>query len=1093
MRFPKKIKDLIDQMRQVDFINVNDKESSMLRSDERQQYLKIYAEKVLPNYKSKLDAEFGGDVDAVLKDLENYLVKKIDRLCGWEKESEKETNANESTLSPGELARSDAQYRSEIGGELGKYHTALRALKDTTTVNWPSLLHEGSNEMEFGLLLREVLAYYWLAASDEKMEFAEIFAKEVNDAKMELVDDVASDKKRTEFLEASKEVFIDVLCEIRRAHNEGHKKNSKLDDPSCGPGTIGRIFSCGSVYNKLTAPPVSAYDAIPASIQGFIVAKLESEKNFHRAVYNYLNSKLMGDNPSESDQKLFAQFVSTLNINELQSYLLQQSHLKLTQTLVKRILSPLNELFQIELTSLKLNSDSLPNTEFVYRLLQVGIKSLHQEEIAKVLSKNVVDYRLSLLSISHEVNVLNRLVDNEIIRSLLAPSYAVSPKFTFKMESFLELAQVFFTNTGALRQNLLSSVNTEDMKIHEKLYEDSILPKKDFTPTALEITNFLAETTKNRLIKLEETLHLIFTKINAVFAKDNREEKIATVLSLLPRAPGKSVVTYNRGEPEDWANNLIRLINEKEANGSLVNDQAEINRNIELIQTSVNVTERLKISGLIQGFKSKSSDGPSNTSKRIASQLAKIHINDHLEECKHLFGDDFESVMTMSKIKICRDYNFSEQDQSYQDWKKILLTLCLENTSDEATKLKKIKNFIVLAAFNNLEVSKLGFDNFKTMQWLCERYITNKNDKELLFPVTESDTLAERLRKMAGHFSCLFTTLKIFSGLVEAGCICLLSSEETVKLVKQAMTEGIIKPYLIRVSNSEPNNLIMACSIDGKTVSQYKITTQQIGNQHRTYTIEGKVLSFITDRDELIRQTVHHPMLKTLIIGEQPLGTALSDPYIAQATRGYLVFMNQVSIAQTTKKIEDGMYTIFEKSEEKANTPCKIRKVESSSDKHFFVKFFEDEAKGVMPNFDSTKIIQQLNLELLKLTEPEQKLPFLINLFEAIDDAFKIVLANVGQSQRSSGFLAPIKKLWSLQCIKFLKELYLQNLNNLTTRFKFDGQQYKELSEVTLQEKTKGLVDYEDTDANIKSIRAQVIELTTKIKPEETFSTKLCQ
>ncbi len=198
------------------------RETSMLKGYEAFESLRIYKE-LQQKYQEVLNNK--GGVEAVIKELEDYIIALL---------------GNDPTL------RTDPEKRKHNPHDpllIQQQKAALRALMDEAPgSNFGNFLdpkatgHIGLSFAAGESNGRQVLAYFWLAASDPLMQL-----------------DNADEINREQCLREEKMMVIAQLFDIRRAHNDGQYTpvDAEKDDPSCGPGTWGRIAKM-HVHNKLT-------------------------------------------------------------------------------------------------------------------------------------------------------------------------------------------------------------------------------------------------------------------------------------------------------------------------------------------------------------------------------------------------------------------------------------------------------------------------------------------------------------------------------------------------------------------------------------------------------------------------------------------------------------------------------------------------------------------------------------------------------------------------------------------------------------------------------------------------------------------------
>lgn len=199
------------------------KESSMLKPHEI-----IEGDRIFRNLKRQYQERLRqkGGVDGVIKELEDYIIALL---------------GNDESYRTDELKR---QFNPDDPLIIAQLKAALRAIKDNAPgSSFGSFLDPSATSQigptfdpNGGTSAREMLAYFWLAASDPQMEL-----------------DAKDEPKREQCLREEKMMVVASLSDIRRAHNDDVDTPVKdvKDSPSCGPGTWGRIAKM-HVHNNLT-------------------------------------------------------------------------------------------------------------------------------------------------------------------------------------------------------------------------------------------------------------------------------------------------------------------------------------------------------------------------------------------------------------------------------------------------------------------------------------------------------------------------------------------------------------------------------------------------------------------------------------------------------------------------------------------------------------------------------------------------------------------------------------------------------------------------------------------------------------------------
>lgn len=195
----------------------NMSETSMLKGHEASEGARIYA-LLKQHYKDAFQDK--GSVDNVLKDLENYIISKL--------------GGNQKYITDIKKREYDPHDPLEIMQLKGALRTIL---DDAPFTFYGSFLHAGSQKI-IGTEdnAREMLAYFWLAASDVNMPL-----------------DASLEAERDQCIEEEKMMVIFSLLDIRREHNDGRYAavDRIADEPTCPAGVWGKIVNM-HVHNNLT-------------------------------------------------------------------------------------------------------------------------------------------------------------------------------------------------------------------------------------------------------------------------------------------------------------------------------------------------------------------------------------------------------------------------------------------------------------------------------------------------------------------------------------------------------------------------------------------------------------------------------------------------------------------------------------------------------------------------------------------------------------------------------------------------------------------------------------------------------------------------
>lgn len=229
-------------------------------------------------------AEFArkGGTQAILKELTDYIVAQIGPECLTSPDKRK-------------FKKSDP-----VDVQLKK--AALRSLLDPAPHStWGNYLHTDEHKWDINgqrISAREILAYFVLAAFDPNMP-------------LESKDEAT----RATCITAEKNHVIYYLGDIRRAHNRRgdiRAVDHDIDEPSCFPGTIGRmgmhLHSLHTVYHEIVQPHKHFYRKMLAFVIDFFKQKpLDAQIQIMTAI----NKRIMDENDKQSDL-IFYQFMASL-------------------------------------------------------------------------------------------------------------------------------------------------------------------------------------------------------------------------------------------------------------------------------------------------------------------------------------------------------------------------------------------------------------------------------------------------------------------------------------------------------------------------------------------------------------------------------------------------------------------------------------------------------------------------------------------------------------------------------------------------------------------------------------------------------------
>lgn len=411
-------------------------ETSMLTENSRPIYLKRF-ENVLKFYQNQLDHP--DKVEAVVRSLISHIQLLDSRTPNKNKEEKRKYELCLRVFDPQDRSRGhDSGYESWLLSPqeyYALYHT------EAPTVY-------GSKHS-----VRKLLAAYWLAASDPDLgtprvpfsankaaNFSEDLAKESKVAG-------AAEKLRQQYREASIDMALSTLAEIQTAHTEDDPTRIPQKDKdwrSCLPGTTGRILQKFAIYNTLASVVLPPQRVIPREIELFIIEKLKMTHVEVMAAFFNAYEVLLGTSDNDEIQPADLE-----KINFFVSHLLSDSGIReLIQKLNKQYFilnldfnnektrSRLAELVKATVCTLfnrdcfAINPPTLAFSDDLTRIVKAGlINSTKQDE-------QVRSFRFGIYALTPETESLDRIMENEIIRGLLAPGYFVSPRLKMKLQKF---------------------------------------------------------------------------------------------------------------------------------------------------------------------------------------------------------------------------------------------------------------------------------------------------------------------------------------------------------------------------------------------------------------------------------------------------------------------------------------------------------------------------------------------------------------------------------------------------------------------------------------------------------------------------------
>lgn len=492
-----------------------DAESSMLTPQEM-----VFAKEAHKRVYDRYHAIFQqkGGTDSILKELQDYLVEKC---------------ADPLSANP-----EDPSHRQG----LDTIRTALRALLDpelarTKTergAGYESLFHPGATEDTFGIpetegvppmSYREFLAYRWLAASDPDMPITKANLKTIPQ-------NISIAEKRKILIESEKANCIGTIAEVRRAHNgdTGHyPKDSLIDEPSCAPGTFGRLV-LSPVFNNIARMEINPLKLFPLNVEASIVEKFKNsgpdvingynfliEKNFlftepeedvhyERCVNAYLEfSKsitplkenmiitLKDDLQMESEdgtikdeftperkvyaEKTLDEIIDSLNISDPAT--------NIKETLVEKMNAVVEENKKNEIRKLiMLSAEKEYNTAFnkIGDELQEVINDLKKIDIKNLDNKSIITFQEDF--IKRKRDIINKKIDlknsillqsknayqNSLIQEGIQPSAQEIDAFNFKSSKSIRADKENFNKINQACEELLSeTASKRSMELSERV------------------------------------------------------------------------------------------------------------------------------------------------------------------------------------------------------------------------------------------------------------------------------------------------------------------------------------------------------------------------------------------------------------------------------------------------------------------------------------------------------------------------------------------------------------------------------------------------------------------------------------------------
>ncbi len=560
-------------------IGSNPGETSMLGQEQEQEQFNV-VDKLRAHYcgQGKDWKQCEESLEKALKELQQYIVEQIINLA---KETASTTGdtTNYSDIDKPEAAAKRKFLEKEQGTEIGKYKSALRLLLDSNTEGWSSLFHTGSTVVYRGKApFRSLLGLYWLAACDSNPGMG----------MGTTAPEIATN------LTLSKQNFVEVMSEIRRAHNEGSTSNATGDNPSCPQGSFGRVVSSSVIYNEMCKIKFNPHTSqeLKLGIEDFIIAELHKMKRDDRIrIGKFLSDEaifLMGE---ESDrefvlEKFINKFLgmapwdsktSEELIGRLIAFLedkcvdLKFIFSKMREgSLAQQLRANIKEMLMVHLASLYQPRVVAPDERLIRTILidsfnsclEDGLKIKKKAEIEKGLQQ----LRSYVYEMTLEVNSLNQELHHEYTKMMLYPSYYLTgleriEHLVMQAQKLEADYQAYYWKTVKKFEGMVTDVMLDMMKNGElpgisESYEAKIKNELD------NVINRVAKSvlTKTTLDRMEACM----TNLKSMKGFcDLKLEQIVEGLPLLPNearaaADNKKFFPYGQN-PIDWAKYFVAL------------------------------------------------------------------------------------------------------------------------------------------------------------------------------------------------------------------------------------------------------------------------------------------------------------------------------------------------------------------------------------------------------------------------------------------------------------------------------------------------------------------------------------------------------
>lgn len=895
--------ELLNKLNPPDIISIRDSESSMLPHQLRMQFLDKFQTKIVPHYQQTYTEAKG--TDNVLAKLEQILLDKIKKTPNENKaEKRRYTAAYNALINPDDAIF----YPNRVPGGMAA---------------WPNVLHKNSHETMSGVYLRNLLAYYWLAASDAKMEIDP--------------QSVAECGSHEKAVEASVENFFAMLEEIRRAHNEGAIADNVKDNPSCIPGTLGRIFLRGSIYNKLTAIPRSPYPLVPDAISTFILQELDAaHDNIKQAFYAFINFKLMlGDQPNEKEISAINDFIAQLKAKEnkvvthvLRNFADEKNPEKRSKETVI-----IKQIFHSDLHTLKDDFQNL-DSNFVSKMQKISIKGMRNKIINESIQATLVSFYLNLSDTAIFVHAMERELLNESVRRYLSPLYKKSEKAKAKLAQLKEQ----FTTTFQPASLAIKDYAERDLDraMKERVERNVIAAAAEHgaifpNPDEKELTENKNTSSKNFVAAIKAKIQKADQQITHIEQLFTAIDTDTIDIETLPSIPYKKLIMNPFIPEKNWAQQFIRIATETDEKGNLLADERELMRltrwmveqfksasqPILTVMTYINdyldhyiLKAQLNEKTLTEAKKllEKTFQGISVIQKDFKDTAAAISDTDSIKYDKLVFTSWF----TLSKLILTKKGTISEEkvaedednlplpyytqlafnianiksdadfvreriahEKLLKNWQQIALRILKDKPKDNFVNFF---SFVLFSAFFSLKIESLRRLDANNLQWLCKVYLglKPKPDNQYLpfYPENNSITLKQRVENLAAHLSMLFTTIKPVSELFQSGYVRMMGRQEANDTLNEAKH---INPFFVRTSYSNPTALVLCKPGYNHTRGKEELWPRKI-NATKHYCIAGQRLPLNLESSTIQLKNILENLAfnNKLILGTAPFHSILS-------------------------------------------------------------------------------------------------------------------------------------------------------------------------------------------------------------------------